>query len=117
MGRNMTIVKEVSGTELVNAYFTMVRSDISKSVASLRVRDDKVFAETCDNLAGSMFLAATAMMAYSKGADVKDARAKLDQMYLTKAMIINRMSKEIADFIDEIGLDGDDAGKVLDERK
>lgn len=108
MGRNMTIVKEVSGTELVNAYFTMVRSDISKSVAGLRVRDDKVFAETCDNLAGSVFLAVTAMRAYSKGADIKDARAKLDEMHLTKAMIINRMSEEISDFIKEAGLDEDD---------
>lgn len=108
MGRNMTIVKEVSGTELVNAYFTMVRSDISKSVASLRVRDDKVFAETCDNLAGSMFLAVTAMRAYSKGADIKDARTKLDEMYMAKAMIAHRISKEIADFIEETGIDGGD---------
>ena len=102
MGRNMTIVKEVSGTELVNAYFTMVRSDISKSVASLRVQDRDIFAQTCDNLVSSSFLAITAMRAYNSGVDCKDPKAKLEVMMNTKALVINRMSKDIADLMDYI---------------
>lgn len=96
MGRNMTIVKEVSGTEMVNAYFTMVRSDISKSVASLRVQDRDIFAQTCDNLVSSSFLAVTAMRAYNSGVDTKDLEAKLAEMLKTKALIINRMNTDIA---------------------
>lgn len=96
MGRNMTIVKEVSGTELVNSYFTMVRSDISKSVASLRVQDKDIFAQTCDNLVSSSFLAITAMRAYNSNVDCKDLEAKLAEMMKTKALIINRMNKDIA---------------------
>ena len=96
MGRNMTIVKQVSGTEMVNAYFTMVRSDIGKSVASLRVQDKDIFAQTCDNLVSSSFLAITAMRAYNSGVDCRDLEAKLEEMMNTKALVINRMSKEIA---------------------
>lgn len=96
MGRNMTIVKEVSGTEMVNSYFTMVRSDISKSVASLRVQDKDIFAQTCDNLVSSSFLAITAMRAYNSNVDCKDLEAKLAEMMKTKALIINRMNKDIA---------------------
>lgn len=96
MGRNMTVVKQVSGTEMVNAYFTMVRSDISKSVASLRVQDKDIFAQTCDNLVSSSFIAITAMRAYNSGVDCKDLEARLAEMMKTKALVINRMSKEIA---------------------
>lgn len=97
MPRNMTNIKKVSGTELVNAYFTMVRSDIGKSVASLRAKEEGVFAETCENLVSSSFLSITAMRAYKSGNDVSDPREKLNQMLLTKAMIINRMNHDIAE--------------------
>lgn len=105
MPRNMTIVKEVSGTELVNAYFTMVRSDIGKSVASLRVRDKKVFAETCDNLSSSVFSAVTAMRAYNSGEDIKDGKVKLAQMRLAKAAIVNRMDRDIRELAESLGED------------
>ena len=97
MLRNMTNVKNVSGTELVNAYFTMVRSDIGKSVASLRAKEEGVFAETCENLVSSSFLSITAMRAYKSGKDISDPKVKLDQLMLTKAMIINRMNHDIAE--------------------
>lgn len=97
MPRNMTNIKKVSGTELVNAYFTMVRSDIGKSVASLRAKEEGVFTETCDNLVSSSFLSITAMRAYKSGKDVSDPKVKLSQMLLTKAMIINRMNHDIAE--------------------
>lgn len=109
MARNMTIIKNVSGTELVNAYFTMVRSDIGKSVAALRASEDEVFAETCDNLISSAFLAITSRKAYKSGYDISDPEVKLDQLMLAKAMIINRMNHDIA------GIQAIVDGRVEDE--
>lgn len=102
MSRQMTKVKNVSGTELVNAYFTMVRSDIAKSVAALRAKEDEVFYQACDNLISSAFLAVASMRAYKQGSDITDPEVKDAELTKTKALFINRMNHDISDIRDII---------------
>ena len=106
MSRQMTKVKNVSGTELVNAYFTMVRSDIAKSVAALRAKEDELFYQACDNLISSTFLAVTSMKAYKQGVDIMDPKVKENELTKTKALFINRMNHDIADVVDIVDTSG-----------
>lgn len=97
MARQMTNIKNVKGTELVNAYFTMVRSDIAKSVAALRAKEDDIFYRSCDDLISSVFLAVASMRAYKMGSDISAPTNKHELFMETQTIFNNRIRHFIID--------------------